>query len=49
MSTIITKDNLFRPTRSKAETKAEMTDSAAPIGQLLALPNCTWIMLAIIS
>lgn len=29
MSAIITKENLFRPTRSKAETKAQITDSAA--------------------
>jgi hypothetical protein len=29
MSAIITKDNLFRPARSKAETKADITDSAA--------------------
>ncbi|MGY6707306.1 MAG: hypothetical protein ACXIVF_03180 [Rhizobiaceae bacterium] len=29
MTTILTKDNLFRPTRSKAETKAQTTDNAA--------------------
>ncbi|MFN4272591.1 MAG: hypothetical protein ACK4F5_07245 [Aliihoeflea sp.] len=29
MSAIITKENLFRPTRSKAETKAQITDNAA--------------------
>jgi hypothetical protein len=29
MTAIITKDNLFRPTRSKAETKAQVTDNAA--------------------
>ena len=29
MSAIITKDNLFRPSRSKAETKAQVTDNAA--------------------
>lgn len=27
--TTITKDNLFRPTRSRAETKAEITDQIA--------------------
>lgn len=29
MTAIITKDNLFRATRSKAETKAQVTDNAA--------------------
>lgn len=29
MSRVITQDNLFRPVRSKAETKAEITDQTA--------------------
>jgi hypothetical protein len=29
MNSAITKDNLFRPARSKAETKADVTDSTA--------------------
>jgi hypothetical protein len=29
MSSVITENNLFRPTRSKAETKAKVTDRAA--------------------